>query len=213
MAKERINKINEELRRELSAVLREVKDTRIPMMTSVVAVNVTNDLSYAKIYVSVMGDEDVQKKALEGIQAIMDAYNIGVEIVKVSLQRVEPPASVIDAFRDVERAQADQQSERNRAEAYARDTIARTRGLVAEKINYAEAEKAKLIAKAKGETERFNLVYESYKSSPSTISKIMKYDTFNAVYSGANKLVIDKDIKSLQHMSIPQSYLATGDKQ
>jgi len=164
-------------------------------------------------FVQTEGRDEIQKKALEGIQAIMDAYNIGVEIVKVSLQRVEPPASVIDAFRDVERAQADQQSERNRAEAYARDTIARTRGLVAEKINYAEAEKAKLIAKAKGETERFNLVYESYKSSPSTISKIMKYDTFNAVYSGANKLVIDKDIKSLQHMSIPQSYLATGDKQ
>ncbi len=69
MAKERINKINEELRRELSAILREVKDSRIPMMTSVVSVSVTNDLSYAKIYVSVMGDEMVQKKALEGLKS------------------------------------------------------------------------------------------------------------------------------------------------
>ena len=69
MAKERINKINEEVRRELSAILREVKDSRIPMMTSVVAVNVTNDLSYAKVYVSVMGDEAVKKKALEGLKS------------------------------------------------------------------------------------------------------------------------------------------------
>ena len=69
MAKERINKINEEVRRELSAVLREVKDSRIPMMTSVVAVNVTNDLSYAKVNVSVMGDNEVQKKALEGLKS------------------------------------------------------------------------------------------------------------------------------------------------
>lgn len=69
MAKERINKINEEVRRELSAILREVKDSRIPMMTSIVAVNVTNDLSYAKVYVSVMGDESVQKKALEGLKS------------------------------------------------------------------------------------------------------------------------------------------------
>lgn len=69
MAKERINKINEEVRRELSAVLREVKDSRIPMMTSVVSVNVTNDLSYAKVYVSIMGDEAVQKKALEGLKS------------------------------------------------------------------------------------------------------------------------------------------------
>lgn len=65
----RIDKINEEVRRELSNVVRELKDSRIPMMTSVVAVNVTNDLRYAKVYVSVMGDEEVQKKALEGLKS------------------------------------------------------------------------------------------------------------------------------------------------
>lgn len=69
MANNRINKINEEVRRELASVIRELKDSRIPMMTSVVAVHVTNDLSYAKCYVSVMGDEEVQKKALEGLKS------------------------------------------------------------------------------------------------------------------------------------------------
>ena len=69
MAKERINKINEEIRRELGSILRGVKDVRIPMMTSIVAVNVTNDLSYAKVYVSVMGSEDEQKRALEGLKS------------------------------------------------------------------------------------------------------------------------------------------------
>ena len=53
----RIDKINEEVRRELANIIRELKDKRIPMMTSVVAVNVTNDLRYAKAYISVMGDE------------------------------------------------------------------------------------------------------------------------------------------------------------
>lgn len=65
----RIDKINEEMRRELAAVIRELKDARIPMMTSVVAVNVTNDLRYAKAYISVMGDEQTQKKALEGLKS------------------------------------------------------------------------------------------------------------------------------------------------
>lgn len=69
MAKDRINKINEEVRRELSSVIRDLKDARIPMMTSVVAVRVTNDLSYAKVYISVMGDEDTQKKAVEGLKS------------------------------------------------------------------------------------------------------------------------------------------------
>ena len=65
----RIDKINEEVRRELAAVIRELKDSRIPMMTSVVADHVTNDLRYAKAYISVMGDEQTQKKALEGLKS------------------------------------------------------------------------------------------------------------------------------------------------
>lgn len=65
----RIDKINEEVRRSAAEVIRSLKDSRIPMMTSVVAVNVTKDLRYAKIYVSVMGDEQTKKKAIEGLKS------------------------------------------------------------------------------------------------------------------------------------------------
>lgn len=69
MAKERINKINEEVHRSLAEIVRELKDSRIPLMTSIVAVSVTNDLSYAKVYVSVMGDDETKKRALEGLKS------------------------------------------------------------------------------------------------------------------------------------------------
>ena len=65
----RIDKINEEVRREVANVIRELKDSRIPIMTSVVAVNVTNDLRYAKVYVSIMGDSETQKKAMDGLKS------------------------------------------------------------------------------------------------------------------------------------------------
>ena len=65
----RIDKINEEVRRELANIIRDLKDSRIPMMTSVVSVQVTNDLRYAKAYISVMGDEETQKKAMEGLKS------------------------------------------------------------------------------------------------------------------------------------------------
>ena len=68
MANSRINKINEEVKRELSSVIRELKDLRIPIMTSVVAVNVTPDLRWAKAYISVMGSDEEQKKAIEGLK-------------------------------------------------------------------------------------------------------------------------------------------------
>ncbi len=65
----RIDKINGEVMRALAGVIRELKDSRIPLMTSVVAVNVTNDLRYCKAYISVMGSEDEKKKAMEGLKS------------------------------------------------------------------------------------------------------------------------------------------------
>ena len=69
MATNRINRINEEVRRELSEIMRDLKDPRIPMMTSVVSVNVTPDLRYATVYVSVFGNEDVKKDALRALKS------------------------------------------------------------------------------------------------------------------------------------------------
>ena len=65
----RIDKINEEVKRELASVIRDLKDSRIPLMTSVVTVNVTNDLRYAKAYISVMGDEETKKSAMQGLKS------------------------------------------------------------------------------------------------------------------------------------------------
>ena len=67
----RIDKINEEVKRELANIIRELKDSRIPIMTSVVTVNVTNDLRYAKAYISVMGDEETKKKAMQGLKRLL----------------------------------------------------------------------------------------------------------------------------------------------
>lgn len=68
MSVNRINRINEEFRKELSDIIRTMKDPRIPMMTSVVTVEVTPDLRYAKIYISVLGDEATQKEALAALK-------------------------------------------------------------------------------------------------------------------------------------------------
>lgn len=65
----RIDKINEEVKRELANIIRELKDSRIPIMTSVVTVNVTNDLRYAKAYISVMGDAETKQKAMQGLKS------------------------------------------------------------------------------------------------------------------------------------------------
>lgn len=63
-------RINEEVLRELSNILRgELKDPRVSPMCSVVAVEVAPDLKSAKAYVSVLGDEEVQKRTMEGLRS------------------------------------------------------------------------------------------------------------------------------------------------
>lgn len=69
MAANRINRINEEVRREISDIFRDLKDPRIPMMTSVVSVSVTSDLRYATVYVSVFGNDDVKKEAIKALKS------------------------------------------------------------------------------------------------------------------------------------------------
>ncbi len=69
MANNRIERIKEEVLRELASVIRTLKDPRIPEMTSVVAVDVTKDLKYAKAHVSVMGSEEEKTAALAALKS------------------------------------------------------------------------------------------------------------------------------------------------
>jgi ribosome-binding factor A len=69
MAHYRINRISEEIRKEISDIIRtEVKDPRIAAMSSVVRTEVTGDLRYAKVYVSVLGTEKESQSTIEGLK-------------------------------------------------------------------------------------------------------------------------------------------------
>ena len=69
MAGHRIDRITEDIKRELIHILREVKDPRVSDMVSVVKVDVSNDLSYAKIYISDIGGMDKAKESVKGLKA------------------------------------------------------------------------------------------------------------------------------------------------
>ena len=67
MAGYRAGRINEEVKRELAALIRELKDPRIPDVVSLVSVEVTGDLRYAKAYISVMGGEKERKETAKAL--------------------------------------------------------------------------------------------------------------------------------------------------
>ena len=70
MNKKRINRISEEVKKVVSQLLANgLKDPRINTMTSVTKVEVTSDLSFAKIYVSILGDDAEKKETIEGLNS------------------------------------------------------------------------------------------------------------------------------------------------
>ena len=68
MASNRIGRINEEIQRELSDLIRSLKDPRVQTLISITRVDTTPDLRYSKIYISVM-DEEKQRDAMRGLKS------------------------------------------------------------------------------------------------------------------------------------------------
>jgi ribosome-binding factor A len=67
---DRTNMISEEMKKEISAIIQnELKDPRLPKMISVMSADVTKDLRYAKVFISVLGDETDKKNAIDGLKS------------------------------------------------------------------------------------------------------------------------------------------------
>ncbi|HLR21414.1 MAG TPA: 30S ribosome-binding factor RbfA [Tissierellaceae bacterium] len=96
MKKKRINRISEEVKKVVSLLLvNGLKDPRINSMTTITDVEVTNDLSYANIYVSVLGDEKDKKDSIEGLRNAKGF--IRNEIAKkVDLRHIPEPVFHLD---------------------------------------------------------------------------------------------------------------------
>lgn len=69
MKSNRIARVNDEMLREISNVIRsELKDPRVSAMTSVTKVDTASDLSHAKVYVSILGDDSQKAEVMEGLK-------------------------------------------------------------------------------------------------------------------------------------------------
>tara|TARA_B000000460_G_C21526082_1_gene398360 strand:+ start:1202 stop:2347 length:1146 start_codon:yes stop_codon:yes gene_type:complete len=138
------------------------------------------------------GREIIESSTKTLLQSVLDSYEAGIEISQVQLQKVDPPEQVIDSFRDVQRAKADQEKIRNQAEAYRNDLIPKARGEAEKIIQEAEGYKREVVARSKGDAERFLSVYNSYKLAKDVTVKRIYLETLEEVLKNANKIIIDE---------------------
>ncbi|MBC8050494.1 MAG: FtsH protease activity modulator HflK [Chitinophagales bacterium] len=136
--------------------------------------------------------KETEDAVLALMQKTLDSYGAGVEIQQVNLQKVDPPSQVIDAFRDVQAARADQERLQNEAQGYANKVIPEARGESQKIIQAAQGYREQAVAEATGRTQRFLKVYEEYAKAPEVTRQRIFLETMERVFGNMDKIIIDE---------------------
>ena len=127
------------------------------------------------------------------IQQTLDEYDSGVNIIRVNLDRADPPSEVIDAFRDVQAAEQERDRLERQADAYANRVLAGARGEAAQILEEAEAYRAQVVNEAQGEAARFTSVLAEYAKAPDVTRKRLYLETMERVLGDVDKVILDEN--------------------
>lgn len=139
------------------------------------------------------GREYIAVTSQKILQEIVDSYKMGVTIMSVQMKRVDPPAKVINAFRDVQSARADMERMINEADAYNNSLIPRARSEAEKIIKSAEGYKIDLINRTNGNVQRLLDIYEEYKQEKNMTKQRIYLDTMGRILRDNRKIIIDNE--------------------
>lgn len=112
------------------------------------------------------GKVAVQADVQTHCQRALDRYQCGVSVLGVNLELIQPPADVMEAFRDVASAREDRSRIVRQAESYANETLALARGEATRRVTEAGGYRDRVVAAAEGEAVRFSRLAAEYRLAP-----------------------------------------------
>ncbi len=137
------------------------------------------------------------------LQDVLDSYDSGVDILRVLLQDVQPPAPVRAAFDDVVAATQDASRVVNEAEGYENEVIPRARAEGMEAVQAAYGYRDAKIAEATGEASRFTALVAEYRRAPDVTAKRLYLETMESVLPSVEKVIVDPGAASvLPHLPV-----------
>jgi membrane protease subunit HflK len=140
------------------------------------------------------GRGKIENETLHLLQTLLDTYGAGIEITQVQLQKADPPAEVIESFRDVQRALADREKLRNEAESYRNDILPKARGAATQLRQDADAYRSEIVARSQGDADRFTAVYKAYKVAEDVTALRLYLETIEEILKNGNKIIIEKGV-------------------
>ncbi|MCP4923942.1 MAG: FtsH protease activity modulator HflK [bacterium] len=144
------------------------------------------------------GKHEITARIHQVLQKIADEYQIGIQIDKVNLEKAEAPPTVIEAFRDVQSAQANKEQKVNEALGYRDSIVPVARGEAEKIIQQAEGYRQAVEAKSTGDAQRFVSILQQYRAAPDVTRKHMYIETVEEVLQGAQKVMMSGNTGSAQ---------------
>ena len=139
------------------------------------------------------GRAEVAVETQSLIQATLDSYGTGLTVYEVNLQDANFPGDVEASVQDAIRAREDRERMGLEAEAYANDILPRARGAAARELYDAEAYRARVIADAEGEADRFVQILLEYEKAPGVTRQRMYLETLEEVLANSTKVLLDSE--------------------
>ena len=152
------------------------------------------------------GRQQAEARVQDLMQNLLDEYGAGIRITQVQIQDSNPPAAVIDAFRDVQAARADAERSRNEAESYANRVLPQARGESERIEQEAAAYRDQTVEEAEGQARRFLSIYGEYAQAPDVTRQRMYLETMERVLGKMNKVLVDGDSGSgvVPYLPLPE---------
>ncbi|MEA1050522.1 FtsH protease activity modulator HflK [Lamprobacter modestohalophilus] len=140
-----------------------------------------------------VGRVEIQQKAGEEIQALMDAYDAGIRISTVEMQDVVPPPAVQPAFNEVNEARQERERMINEAQKRVNQEIPNAEGAALRTVAEAEGYATERVNRAEGESARFSAVLAEYQQAPDVTRSRLYLETLNAVLPRIGQVLVVQD--------------------
>lgn len=148
------------------------------------------------------GRSEIAARAHRLMQSILDRYDSGVNVSKVSMQDAQPPEQVQAAFNDAVKAKQDRERLINEGQAYANDVIPRARGAASRLLQEANGYRQRVIASAEGDASRFDQIVVEYNKAPGVTRERLYIDAMQQILSNTNKVMVEQKAGSMIYLPL-----------
>ncbi len=124
-------------------------------------------------------------------QQQLEAWGVGLQVLTVNLESIDPPPSVVTAFQDVQNARADHERLISEAETYANGLLPVARGEAERKLSEALIFSDQRLNRAHGDAERFVKLAAEHRRSPALLERRLYLETTERVLPRVRRYVLD----------------------